>query len=324
MDYKGVECPVCKNIFTENDDIVVCPECGAPHHRACWFSVNHCAFEEKHAEGFVFEAPRKQEENASLFGNAFGPRVGESVTDEDCSEIPEKMEQQTQGDFEPVIQTPILGGMGKLGIDFGSDPTIAGIPIAEATAFVGADSFSSGLLFKMALTDRFKSIRINFFAFLFPYLWFFYRKMYKLGAVVMALMLLSTAVFTNSNTIKYQQKLLNLYMQAAGGQITLEDYNAQLLKIQEEGTGNSYAYELAPQIINLVIRIFFALMANKFYLEHMKKQVFKIREECSSMDEYMAALVRRGGKSVGAAVLSAIAFAVLNTGLMAALYAVLI
>ena len=35
IDYTGLECPICGEKFTAQDDIVVCPECGAPYHRAC-------------------------------------------------------------------------------------------------------------------------------------------------------------------------------------------------------------------------------------------------------------------------------------------------
>ena len=34
--YEGCQCPVCGKSFQESDDIVVCPQCGAPHHRECW------------------------------------------------------------------------------------------------------------------------------------------------------------------------------------------------------------------------------------------------------------------------------------------------
>ena len=31
--YNNCVCPVCKKQFEDGDDIVVCPECGTPHHR---------------------------------------------------------------------------------------------------------------------------------------------------------------------------------------------------------------------------------------------------------------------------------------------------
>ncbi len=33
MDYKGCKCASCHKVLKEGDDIVICPECGAPYHR---------------------------------------------------------------------------------------------------------------------------------------------------------------------------------------------------------------------------------------------------------------------------------------------------
>ncbi len=305
MNYKGVECPVCKKRFDEKDDIVVCPDCGTPHHRECYFSLSHCANEDRHSDGFVFEIPKlTQIENKILSGEAF-----------DLPEQTSSKEEQTQGEFNnddssgsSVFTAPILGGVGQMGIDFGDNATVADIPINEAAAFVGNDANSKKLLFKLVMVDKFKSVRMNFITLLFPYLWFFYRKMYKAGILVIALMLTVTAVFTNANTLKYSLSAANLELKRMQGEITVEEYNAAVLDLAEKGTGNNEYYDMAPQVFNLAIRIVFALLANKLYLEHMKKQVMKTREECSSMDEYMAALTRKGGKSVGAAVAGVILY----------------
>lgn len=47
-------CPVCRERFREGDDIAVCPECGTPHHRACYLVSNKCSFVEFHANGYVW------------------------------------------------------------------------------------------------------------------------------------------------------------------------------------------------------------------------------------------------------------------------------
>lgn len=47
-------CPVCRERFREGDDVAVCPECGTPHHRACWQVANKCSFEELHANGYTW------------------------------------------------------------------------------------------------------------------------------------------------------------------------------------------------------------------------------------------------------------------------------
>ena len=45
---EGQKCPVCDAYLFDNDDVVFCPECGAPHHRECYHSIGHCAFESTH------------------------------------------------------------------------------------------------------------------------------------------------------------------------------------------------------------------------------------------------------------------------------------
>lgn len=36
MKYTGIPCAACGKKFTAEDDVVVCPECGTPYHRACY------------------------------------------------------------------------------------------------------------------------------------------------------------------------------------------------------------------------------------------------------------------------------------------------
>lgn len=55
-------CPICRKPFTADDDIVVCPVCGTPHHRACYNEKGGCGVEEFHASGFVWEGHLPGEE----------------------------------------------------------------------------------------------------------------------------------------------------------------------------------------------------------------------------------------------------------------------
>lgn len=47
-------CPVCRIPFKDDDDVVVCPECGTPHHRDCYKQIGRCGVEQYHADGFVW------------------------------------------------------------------------------------------------------------------------------------------------------------------------------------------------------------------------------------------------------------------------------
>lgn len=74
MDYKGIKCPVCEIPFKEGDDVVVCPECGAPYHRDCYKKEGHCVFTEKHEKGEAWEAPAPPEQ----------PDFSAEIKDQEC------------------------------------------------------------------------------------------------------------------------------------------------------------------------------------------------------------------------------------------------
>lgn len=48
MDYTSEKCAGCGVKFSEGDDVVVCPECGSPHHRSCFMSAGECAHAAQH------------------------------------------------------------------------------------------------------------------------------------------------------------------------------------------------------------------------------------------------------------------------------------
>ena len=52
MDFIGEKCAACHEVFTADDDIVVCPDCGSPHHRDCYMKEKKCANADKHLSGY--------------------------------------------------------------------------------------------------------------------------------------------------------------------------------------------------------------------------------------------------------------------------------
>lgn len=57
MKYTGIKCPVCGIPFREDDDIVVCPDCGAPYHRHCYEKEGKCLFSDMHSTGKHWAPP---------------------------------------------------------------------------------------------------------------------------------------------------------------------------------------------------------------------------------------------------------------------------
>lgn len=90
MNYTGIDCPVCNQKFNIDDDVVVCPVCGTPHHRSCWTETGVCKNADKHAEGFIWQATIP--ENASI-----NPKHPNSEVLKTCPRCGEK-----NANYEPV------------------------------------------------------------------------------------------------------------------------------------------------------------------------------------------------------------------------------
>ena len=55
--FTGCPCSVCGKTLTDTDDIVVCPDCGAPYHRACYEKQGACVYAARHGTGFEWMPP---------------------------------------------------------------------------------------------------------------------------------------------------------------------------------------------------------------------------------------------------------------------------
>ena len=76
-DYVGCVCSVCNKPFAAGDDIVVCPECGTPYHRACYQAAGGCVHEAQHAEGYAWQPQQHAQQAGGPQGQPAGgaPRV---------------------------------------------------------------------------------------------------------------------------------------------------------------------------------------------------------------------------------------------------------
>lgn len=63
MRYSDYKCDGCQKVFSEDDDIVVCPECATPQHRECYNEKGGCVNAHLHSEGFQWQGERLPSEN---------------------------------------------------------------------------------------------------------------------------------------------------------------------------------------------------------------------------------------------------------------------
>ena len=58
--YYGCPCEGCGKPLTLQDDIVVCPDCGAPYHRVCYEKLGQCIHRPAHAAGYEWKFPYEE------------------------------------------------------------------------------------------------------------------------------------------------------------------------------------------------------------------------------------------------------------------------
>ena len=66
LNLSGEKCALCKAYLFEEDDVVYCPECGAPHHRECYNGIGHCALDGLHGTENQYKKPQPEEKEVPI------------------------------------------------------------------------------------------------------------------------------------------------------------------------------------------------------------------------------------------------------------------
>lgn len=173
----GHYCAVCKHDIHEGEDIVVCPQCGTPAHRACWERTNRCPNFYKHGTGYSWNEEHRDKTRL--------PDEPEIITD--------------MSDFVRIVsEKPALSH------ETGKEITFDGATQAEMLTFLGKKRFSTALIFPkfLRMASGGRKIGLNLFAgLLMPY-YQFYRRM--TGPAII-LMLLSFVLSVPDMAIVYSQ-----------------------------------------------------------------------------------------------------------------------
>ena len=200
MKFIGEKCPVCNNRFAADDDVVVCPECGAPHHRECYKITNKCAFEEYHGTGYKWErSAASEEKNSSVEATVSCPECGflNKESDVICSRCGSRLhsdtntedrtqqEQKTgrfqgQGTYQDIFRgAETANGQETMFSFLGFDPEedMGGSTLTEVTGFVRTNTLYYIPIFKR-MKDLGTKISFNLSCLIFPNLYFANRRMW--------------------------------------------------------------------------------------------------------------------------------------------------
>lgn len=294
MDYKKELCPICLKEFAEGDDIVVCPECGTPHHRECWKENGCCANTANHGENFEWHKTQQSEEPAPQ--PDFSAQQGNT-------NAPFQMP-----DFDPLSTSDErFENLCMAGVNAGKDETTDGMRIGDIAFYIQQNA--------RHYINKFiknKKVTFNWAALLFGPAWFFYRKLYKAGAVFLALTV-AISLFTypvSEKLYKEQQELEAMITSQSENseKPTMEEYMAMAQDTEYVNRTKSYVERAAILLaVRAVPHIAAALLANELYKRKIKRDLEAVNQASEDKTMRRMLIVQRGGVSFlwGAVVLFA-------------------
>lgn len=346
LDYTGIKCPVCGVPFRSGDDIVVCPECGAPYHRACYQEKGACVFEDLHKEGKAWEPPAPPEAPdprteikdrecpvcGTLNGHSalFCNRCGASLTGEPQQHRnagPRGQEGPAPGVGFGGGVPPASTGFGGVVPPFAFDPMggvspaevlDTGVTFGDASKLVKQNTAYYMPVFRyMKQTGKNK---FNFTAFLFSGPWMLFRKQYKAGAVVTALMF-SLYLALQGTLYFVWLPLYTTLAQQAGVDFTTQGMVAMTYEQQmafaallaAEGPLALFQFYL-PVILAacmLAVMVVVGFKANKMYMRHCIRTVRQVKGSGGDGDPANT-LDARGGVNTSIAVCMAVCYMILQ------------
>ena len=292
--YENQPCPVCQENFGVSDDIVVCPVCGTPHHRECYKKNGECGNFEKHNDGFRW-APEKADEPMNEPVNNANPvppfMAGQPFNSQDAS-------------------STVFFGNGTNPLSLFPKEMEDGVSTDEVAEFVGlnAPKYVQNFFYTKSHKRTF-----NWGAFFFTPYWFFYRKMYKLGAIFLAITLLLSVGFSFMPPVQKLYSDMTEWTEKYAIE-DLEDMSEEEI-INANDERNAFMLEnptgsilvMVQTAISLGIQIFIGFKANKWYYDHSIANIKKIKAEEPDVQKQRLLLFKSGGASMGAAFLAVLA-----------------
>lgn len=318
MFYDNKVCDGCSEVMLEGDDIVVCPECGTPQHRECYNKNNECVNAHLHAEGFDWREAHKADEtpeppseekpdNAEFAGAQNEPPLSNA----------EYSSREERPNTPPMPEFRIDGVYIK-GQTYDADEDLGGATVREVVTYT---QINFKHYIKRLVKNRNKKsffLSWNWGAFFFGPAWFFYRKLYKLGIIFLALAVSATIAVSPlipavSDAAAKLEPLYTEWYDAieANSSSPTEETQAEVDRLSAEimATGKkALPYTLAIFGASyLIAQIIPALIANYFYRQKMMEDIKFAKQATSDPGVLRYSLMRRGGVSFLAGLLANLA-----------------
>lgn len=334
MEFTEYKCPVCNEQFKSDDDVVVCPECGAPHHRDCYIKIDHCFYEDKHSDDFSFEELNgDKEENSENSDEDFVTcpkckyenektkfycdKCGYPLNEKDRKNNYYQNNQQgrqpnnngtqfNQG--TPPFGAPVINAFDPLA-GLNSEQEIAdNVKVGEMAKFVGKTTQYYLTVFNRIKTSN--NSKFNFAAFLFSGIYFLYRKMTGIGIVITLLIIALTVGETYIQLMPEFQELYYSFYEAYANATSI--YSS--MSVMSEFTMQELLLLYIPfflTVIKGVLMLICGFTANRTYYKHCTKKIKAIKKKSDGVN-ISKELESNGGINFPIAICFAIAYMIIT------------
>ena len=287
-------CPVCKSRFNDKADVVVCPICGAPHHRICYLTNNKCALEDIHETGWTWngmlpdEEPAKPtpEDVSAVITNAVEPTEVDPHHAEYPSGVPyeeeQRMFEEKLGDDNPFRELFRSLNDREIGED--------GVSMHELVAYSATSVYHYGRAFKAfrgSIDGKKHMVSVNFCSGIFAPAFQFYRKMNVFGVFTILILLIPSLV-----SIMMPEQVL--------------EANSPLL----------YSLYMAQFVVVVLLSVF----GDYIYYRHCVRNIVRFRRRYdgdTKSDDYFMALYELGKPTLAGGLVGALAMSFGQACLMA-------
>lgn len=291
-NFTGIKCPYCDKHFEKNDDIVVCPECGAPYHRECFEQNGCCMFLEKHKNHEPWNdnySNEKKEKRGKKICRVCQHENNKSA--KFCEKCGYPLDIKTNfndnADNQKADSNPMFSFIFDPFNQIEKDEDFNGVSAGELADYIGPSKRYYLYEFKKAKEN--KRNRFNFSAFLFSSLWFFYRKQYLWGIAVFFILTLFSAYDIYCNLLKF--------------------FNPDF-QINKIGMIISYSF----YFLYIISKFAISLFANKIYYKHCVKKILKLKSNSPTKEQFEDRLKQKGGVNVAiVSILILVAFILAST-----------
>lgn len=310
LNYQEYTCPVCGRAFLPEDDVVVCPDCGAPHHRACWKREGRCRFSALHGTAAQWRPePSRTDEKALICGNCGTANQPDSRYCRKCGRSLDGPPSPRPEEQNPPVDPNAFASSYTPYGEVPSDGVVGGETAMDLATFIGSNSGYYLPRFQYMEKSR-NGVSWNWAAALFPSFWLLYRKMRRLFLPVLAASILLSLPW-------FAVAFLGLRAMAADP-VALQGFlNAGAIP---EGSTPAWLLLLShlSSMLALTLHGVLGMRANDLYRRHTKRLMNHIRRDGGDTLYYRYALARKGGVSAGSVVALSVCLGMLVVAAVAA------